>query len=82
MNRFFHKYLGKFVLLYLGDILVFSKNEEDQKLHMKKVFKFFKNANYMWSYSSANLQMMNIITQIMWLVKVELKWTMLRLNLA
>jgi len=65
MNRFFHKYLGKFVLVYLDDILVFSKNEENHKLHMKKVFKFFKNTNYMQSYPSANLQMMNIITQIM-----------------
>jgi hypothetical protein len=45
--------------------LVFSKNGENHKLHMKKVFKFFKNANYMWSYPSENLQMMNIITQIM-----------------
>jgi hypothetical protein len=47
MNIFFHKYLGKFVLAYLDDILVLSKNGEDHKLHMKKVFKFFKNANYM-----------------------------------
>jgi len=47
MNRTFHKYLGMFVLVYLDDIFVFSKNGENHKLHMKKVFKFFKNANYM-----------------------------------
>jgi hypothetical protein len=29
MYRILRRYLGKFVLVYLDDILVFSKNQED-----------------------------------------------------
>jgi hypothetical protein len=42
MNQIFHKYLGKFVLVYLDDILVFSKNEEEHIVHMSKVLKILR----------------------------------------
>jgi hypothetical protein len=38
MNRIFERYLGKFVLVYLDDILVFSKNQEDHFECLCKVF--------------------------------------------
>jgi hypothetical protein len=42
MNRIFHKYLGKFVLVYLDDILVFLKIEEEHVVHMSKVLKILR----------------------------------------
>jgi len=37
MNKIFERYLGKFVLVYLDDILVFSKNQEEHLEHLRKV---------------------------------------------
>ena len=33
MNNVFNKYLDRFVLLYLDDILVYSKSEEEHEEH-------------------------------------------------
>ncbi|GBG59595.1 hypothetical protein CBR_g49855 [Chara braunii] len=37
MNRIFHDYLDKFVILYLDDILIFSKAVEEHVAHLDKV---------------------------------------------
>ncbi|KAG7664871.1 uncharacterized protein J8A68_001597 [[Candida] subhashii] len=38
MNEIFEKYLGKFVTVYLDDILIYSKTKGDHKEHIKIVF--------------------------------------------
>ena len=35
MNRVFHPYLDKFVIVFIDDILVYSKNEEEHAKHLK-----------------------------------------------
>jgi hypothetical protein len=37
MNYIFMDYLDKFVMVYLDDILIFSKNEEEHALHLRLV---------------------------------------------
>ena len=37
MHYIFNPYTGEFVLVYLDDILVFSKNEEDHEKHLRLV---------------------------------------------
>jgi hypothetical protein len=37
MNKVFMEYLDKFVVVFIDDILVFSKTEEEQKNHLRLV---------------------------------------------
>jgi uncharacterized membrane protein YcgQ (UPF0703/DUF1980 family) len=39
------EYLDVFVIIYLDDILVFSKTEEEHKEHVKKILGKLKNEN-------------------------------------
>ena len=42
MNIVFSRYLDKFVLAFLGDILTYSKNEEENEGHLRLTLKFPK----------------------------------------
>ena len=37
MNRIFEEYLDKFVIIFIGDILVYSRTMEEHELHLKIV---------------------------------------------
>ena len=38
MNNIFHEYLEDFVIIYIDDILVYSKTAEEHAEHLEKVF--------------------------------------------
>ena len=42
MNIVFSKYLDKFVLIFLDDILIYSKNEEEHEEHLRMKLKFLR----------------------------------------
>lgn len=42
MNQGFHKFIVKFVLVYVDDIVIFSKNEEEHVKHLKQVLQILK----------------------------------------
>jgi len=42
MNNVLHPYLDKFVIVFIDDILVYSKNEEDHAEHLAIVLRFFR----------------------------------------
>ena len=37
MNSIFHEYLDKFIIIYIDDILVYSKTEEEHAEHLRLV---------------------------------------------
>nr|GEX62680.1 reverse transcriptase domain-containing protein [Tanacetum cinerariifolium] len=43
MNRVCKPYLDKFVIVFINDILIYSKNKEDQEKHLKTILKLLKN---------------------------------------
>ena len=42
MNRVFHLYLDQFVIVFIDDILVYSKNAEEHTFHLKVVLQTFR----------------------------------------
>ena len=42
MNSVFNRYLDKFILVFLDDILVYSKNEEDHEEHLRLMLKLLR----------------------------------------
>ena len=40
MNRVFHPYLDQFVVVFIDDILVYSKDSQEHEHHLRIVFKF------------------------------------------
>nr|GEU35182.1 putative reverse transcriptase domain-containing protein [Tanacetum cinerariifolium] len=43
MNRVCNPYLDKFVIVFIDDILIYSKNKEDHKEHLKTILELLKN---------------------------------------
>jgi hypothetical protein len=39
MNKVFMEYLDKFVVVFINDILIFSKTEEEHEKHLRMVLK-------------------------------------------
>ena len=42
MNRIFHEYLDQFVVVFIDDILIYSKSEEDHAKHLRIVLSVLK----------------------------------------
>ncbi len=47
MNQVLRKYLGKFILVYLDDIIIYSKTFEEHEEHVKLVFEALRAASLM-----------------------------------
>ncbi|GBG87673.1 hypothetical protein CBR_g45827 [Chara braunii] len=46
MNRIFHDYLDKFVIVYLNDILIFSRTIEEHVAHLDKVLSLLRQHKF------------------------------------
>src|SRR6266540_6897644 len=47
MDQVLRKYLGKFILVYLDDIIIYSKTFKEHKEHVRLVFKALRKASLM-----------------------------------
>jgi hypothetical protein len=46
MNRIFHPYLDIFVVVFIDDILVYSKTEEEHEVHLRLVLDKLREYKY------------------------------------
>ena len=47
MNRVFQLYLDKFVVIFIDDILIYSKSQEDHERHLQIVLQTLRVSNSM-----------------------------------
>ena len=45
INNVLKEHLNMFIVIYLDDILVYSKNEKDHKKHVRQILNTLKKAN-------------------------------------
>ena len=49
MNRIFHPYLDRFVVVFIDDILVYSKTREEHEEHLRIVLQTLRDRHFMLS---------------------------------
>jgi len=54
MNRIFHAYLDRFVVVIIDDILIYSKTEEEHAEHLKIILKVLKEVSFLGHVISGN----------------------------
>ena len=45
MNKVLRQYIGKFVQVYLNDVIIYSNNLDEHKRHIKAVLEKIRKAN-------------------------------------
>ena len=55
MNNALHKYLDKFVIIFIDDILIYSKNEEEHREHLKLVLQTLREHKLYAKFSKCEL---------------------------
>ncbi len=45
MNKVLRQYIGKFVQIYLDDVIIYSRNLDEHKRHIKAVLEKIREAN-------------------------------------
>nr|GEX95529.1 retrotransposon protein, putative, Ty3-gypsy subclass [Tanacetum cinerariifolium] len=55
MNRVSKPYLDKFVIVFIDDILIYSKNENEHEEHLKEILEFLKNEKLYAKFSKFDL---------------------------
>jgi hypothetical protein len=74
MNDVFHEYLDNFMVCYMDDILIFSKNMEDHEGHACLVLRSFKGLDFMPNWKSVNSINLKWNSWVMSSLKMAFAW--------
>ena len=61
MNRVFHSYLGQFVIVFIDDILVYSKNVEEHAFHLRIVLQTLRERQLYTKFSKYEFWLSEVI---------------------
>lgn len=60
MNRIFHAYLDQFVVVFIDDILIYSKSDEDHDEHLRLVLQVLKDNKLFVKLSKSEFWMLEV----------------------
>ena len=60
MNRVFKKYLDLFVIVFIDDILIYSRNEEEHASHLRIVLKTLKDHQLFAKFSKCEFWLQSV----------------------
>jgi hypothetical protein len=78
MNHILRSLIGKFVVVYFDDILVYSKSMDDHAHHVRQVLQSFERKSFLATLPSVHLQEINWFFLVLWFPQKELKLMILR----
>ena len=55
MNRVFKKYLDLFVIIFIDDIIIYSRNEEEHAIHLRIILQTLKDLQLFAQFSKCEL---------------------------
>ena len=71
MYNIMHKYLDKFVVVFIDDILIYSKSEEEHKEHLKIVLQELREHQLYAKFSKCDFLKIRYSISVMWWLKKE-----------
>ena len=75
MNRVFHPYLDKFVIVFIDDILVYSKNADEHALHLRTILQTLRDRQLYVKFSSVNFGLTKLYSLGMLYREMVFLWT-------
>lgn len=60
MNRILAPFIGKFCLVYLDNIMIYSKTPEEHVVHLRQVLQAFQEAHLYCKYSKCKFALMSV----------------------
>jgi hypothetical protein len=75
MNKVFMEYLDKFVVVFIDDILVYSRSEEEHEEHLRLVLQKLRDNQLYAKLSSANSGWRRSRSLVMLSPEEVLQWT-------
>nr|GFC44081.1 RNA-directed DNA polymerase homolog [Tanacetum cinerariifolium] len=61
MNRIFHEYLDKFVIVFIDDILVYSKYEEEHEQHLRIMLEILRQKKLYAKFSKCEFWLQQVL---------------------
>jgi hypothetical protein len=72
MNRMLHPYLDVFVVVFIDDILIYSKTEEEHEMHLSLVLDKVREYKYYAKLKKCAFWLLRLLSKVMLLISMVL----------